>query len=147
MAKVPLPERGQPIDVNYIYQLSNAINDLSDDVSSATYNYTSIRTSSAGVQNIKTSESRVVGSFELVANEASVTQESTKEFTVDFDNSFKYPPIVTATPVNTGTSSAGDNVNVVLTTVSRDGVRGIVQFNEGGTVSVIVNVIAVGIPQ
>lgn len=146
MAKVPLPERGQPIDVNYIYQLSNAINDLSDDVSSATYNYTSVRTSSAGVQNIKTSESRIVGSFELVANQSTVTQESTKEFTVEFDSSFKYPPIVTATPVNTGTASAGDNVTVVLTNVSREAVKGIVKFNEGGTVSVIVNVIAIGIP-
>ena len=147
MAKVPLPERGQPIDVNYIYQLSNALNDLSDDVSSATYNYTSVRTASAGVQNIKTSESRIVASYELVANQATVTQESTKEFSVEFDSSFKYPPIVTATPVNTGTSEAGDDVSVVLTNIAREKVTGVVKFNQGGTVSVVVNVIAIGIPK
>jgi len=29
MAKIPLPELGQPLDVSYIYQLANAINELS----------------------------------------------------------------------------------------------------------------------
>ena len=29
MAKVPLPERGQPLDVTYIYQLADTLNDLS----------------------------------------------------------------------------------------------------------------------
>jgi hypothetical protein len=33
MAKVPLPERGQPIDVTYIYELTKAVNDLSAQVS------------------------------------------------------------------------------------------------------------------
>ncbi len=44
MAKVPLPERGQPLDVTYIYQLADALNDVSTQVSSATYNYTTVDT-------------------------------------------------------------------------------------------------------
>ena len=44
MAKVPLPERGQPLDVTYIYQLAETINDLATQVSSATYNYTTTGT-------------------------------------------------------------------------------------------------------
>ena len=28
MAKIPLPQRGQPLDVTYIYQLADTINDL-----------------------------------------------------------------------------------------------------------------------
>ncbi len=34
MAKVPLPERGQPLDVTYLYQLVEAVNDLSTQVAS-----------------------------------------------------------------------------------------------------------------
>lgn len=147
MAKVPLPERGQPIDVNYIYQLSNAINDLSDDVSSTTYNYTSVRTSGAGVQNIKTSEARVVGSFVSVTSESSVTPGSTRDFDLDFDSSFKYPPIVTATPVNTGNGSAGGDVSVSLTDITREKIKGVVTFNQEGNASVTVNIIAIGIPK
>ena len=29
MAKVPLPERGQPLDVTYLYQLIEAVNSVS----------------------------------------------------------------------------------------------------------------------
>ena len=39
MAKIPLPQRGQPLDVTYIYQLTNAINDLSNQFSSVSSNY------------------------------------------------------------------------------------------------------------
>ena len=42
MAKIPLPQRGQPLDVTYIYQLTNAINDLSNQFSSVSNNYSKI---------------------------------------------------------------------------------------------------------
>ena len=42
MAKIPLPERGQPLDVTYIYQVVDTLNTLSTQVSDATYNYTDI---------------------------------------------------------------------------------------------------------
>jgi len=56
MAKVPLPERGQPLDVTYIYQLAETVNDLATQVSSATYNYTTINNGISGAQSVKTSE-------------------------------------------------------------------------------------------
>ena len=68
MAKVPLPERGQPLDVTYIYQLADTINDLSTQVSSATSNYTTVDTVSAGKQSVKTSEARMIGGYVEVAN-------------------------------------------------------------------------------
>lgn len=42
MAKLPLPERGQPLDVTYIYSLVDTINDLSTQNSSTASNYTEI---------------------------------------------------------------------------------------------------------
>ena len=146
MAKVPLPERGQPLDVTYIYQLAEAVNDLSTQVSSATYNYTTVDTVSAGKQSVKTSEVRMIGGYVPVSNTSSVTTSSEKDFTYEFDGNFKHPPIVTATPVNTGLTPSGKNVTVVLTYVGESRVEGTVRFNSPGDLSVTIHLIILGIP-
>lgn len=146
MAKVPLPERGQPLDVAYIYQITNALNQLSDQVSVATNNYTTIDTASAGQQSIKTSDVKIVAGTYTAATNSTVTASSTKEFTYNFKNNFKYSPIVVATPFNLGRTSAGENVSVVITNIAANSVTGIVRFNASGDVTVIVNILAIGIP-
>ena len=146
MAKVPLPERGQPLDVTYIYQLADTLNDLSTQVSSATYNYTTVDTTSAGKQSIKTSEARIVGGYIEVANNSTVTAASEKSFSYDFPSDFKYQPIATATPVNIGNTPAGQNVSVILKTVTTSNVEGVVRFGASGDLSLAVNLIIIGIP-
>jgi hypothetical protein len=145
MAKVPLPERGQPLDVTYIYQLAEAVNDLSTQVSSATYNYTTIDTVSAGKQSVKTSETRILASYKEIYNNAQVTAGQEKEDYVSFSN-FKYPPIVTATIVNIAGTSAGSNASVILKSISEGRADFVVRFGTSGTTTVGVNIIAVGIP-
>jgi hypothetical protein len=145
MAKVPLPERGQPLDVAYIYQITNALNQLSDQVSTATSNYTTVDTYSAGRQSVKTSDLKVVGGTVTVAPSSTVNAATTKGFSYTFSPPFKYAPIVTASPINTGKTTAGENVNVVVTDVSANGISGIVRFNASGDVTVVVNIIAIGI--
>jgi hypothetical protein len=146
MAKVPLPERGQPLDVTYIYQLADTINDLSNQVSSATFNYTTIDTVSAGKQNIKTSQARIIGGYVVVANNSTVNAGNEKTFSYDFPSDFKYAPIATATAVNTGNTPAGQNVSVILKTVTTSRVEGVVRFNSSGDLSLAINLIIVGIP-
>jgi hypothetical protein len=146
MAKVPLPERGQPLDVTYIYQLADTINDLSTQVSSATYNYTTIDTVSAGKQSVKTSEARMIGGYVEVANNSTVSAGNEKTFSYDFPSDFKYQPIATATPVNIGNTPAGQNVNVILKTITTSKVEGIVRFGASGDLSLAVNLIILGIP-
>jgi hypothetical protein len=146
MAKIPLPERGQPLDVTYIYSMANSLNQLSDQVSTATYNYTTIDTPTAGKQSIKTSEARVLGCSLSVASNSTVTASSTKTFSYTYGNNFKYIPVVTATPINIG-GVAGENVTVVITSVTTSNVSGIVRFNAAGNVSVDVNLIIIGIPR
>jgi NAD(P)-dependent dehydrogenase (short-subunit alcohol dehydrogenase family) len=146
MAKVPLPERGQPLDVTYIYQLADTINDLATQVSNATYNYTTIDTTTAGKQSIKTSDARVFGGIDVVANNSAVNAGNEKTFSISFDGDFKFPPIVSATPVNLSGTPAGQNLTVVVTSVTTGGVRGVVRFNASGDVSVSVHVLAIGIP-
>ena len=146
MAKVPLPERGQPLDVPYIYKLVDTLNQLSTEVSSATYNYATIDTVSAGKQSVKTSETRIIGGYVEVANNSTVTAASDKTFSYDFPSDFKYSPIVTATPVNIGNTPAGQNVSVILKTVTTSKVEGVVRFGASGDLSLAVNLIIIGIP-
>lgn len=146
MAKVPLPERGQPLDVPYIYKLVDTVNQLSTEVSSATYNYTTIDTVSAGKQNVKTSEVRMIGGYVEVANNSTVTAASEKSFAYDFPTDFKFSPIATATPVNIGNTPAGQNVSVILKTVTTSRVEGVVRFGASGDLSLVVNLIIIGIP-
>ena len=145
MAKVPLPERGQPLDVTYLYSLVDAVNDLSTQVASTTVNKTVIDTVSAGKQEIKTSNSRIIGGYVEVANNSTVSAGNEKTFTYDFKD-FKYPPIVSATPVNIGQTPAGQNVNVILKSVTETRVEGTVRFGASGDLSLAVHLIIVGIP-
>jgi hypothetical protein len=145
MAKIPLPERGQPIDVSYIYQITNAVNQLSDRVNTTGYNYTTVDTPSAGKQNIKTSEARIIAGSVVVSG-GSQTADSTKSFTYPYSGNFKFTPIATATVVNTGLTPAGDAATVVITSIDANSLSGLVRFDKAGNVSTTVNLIIVGIP-
>lgn len=146
MSKIPLPERGQPLDVSYIYQLANAINDLAGQVSPATYKYVSIDTPGVGKQSVKASEARILGGYVEIVNSASKTAGDTVPFSYDFATDFKYAPIATATPINVGNTPAGKNVSVILKSVTTSKVEGVVRFNETGDLTVAVNLIIIGIP-
>ncbi len=146
MAKVPLPERGQPLDVTYIYQLADTINSIATQVSTATYNYTTVDTVSSGKQSIKTSDARIVGGYVQVANNSSVNAGNEKTFSYDFPSDFKYAPIASATAVNIGNTPAGRDVSIVLTSVTTSRVEGVVKFVKGGNVSMAVHLLIIGIP-
>jgi hypothetical protein len=145
MAKVPLPERGQPLDVTYIYQLVEAVNDLSTSVSDATYNYTDVDIVGAEKKSLKTSDTKFVGKFKQIANNETVTAGQEKSYSISYSN-FKFPPIVTASIVNTGGTTAGTNTSVVISSITASQVDFIVKFGASGIASVGVNVIAIGVP-
>lgn len=146
MAKIPLPELGQPMDVSYIYQIANAVNDLSVQVSPAIYKYVTVDVPNGVQQNAKASETRFIGGYTDVVKSSNQSVGSQQSFTYNFPADFKFVPIVTATPVNIGGTEAGKNVSVVLKSVTTSKVDGIVNFNSTGDVSIGVNLIIVGIP-
>jgi len=146
MAKIPLPERGQPLDLTYINSLADAVNTLYNQVSVSTSNYASIDTTSQDKVNLKTSEIGLVAGRVEVYNNATVTVAQEKDFSYNFTNNFKYAPIVTATPVNVGNTPAGKNVSVILKNVTTSRVEGVVRFGSAGDLSLWVNLIIVGVP-
>jgi hypothetical protein len=146
MSKIPLPERGQPLDLSYIYQVANAVNDLASQISPTADKYVSVDTPTAGTQTAKSSDVKIIGGFMEVANNSSVLIGNDRPFIYNFPADFKYPPIVTATPVNIGNTSAGKNVSVVIKSVTTSRIEGVVTFTASGDVTIGVNLIAIGIP-
>lgn len=139
MAQIPLPQRGQPLDVSYIYNLTKAVNDISKQVSTSTNNYSKI-----GTNSIKTADLKFEAKTVNVAINQSVNAGTEQTFNATLDN-FKTVPVVTATPVNQGGTVSGKEISVILTSVTTSGVTGIVRFGSTGILSVDVNIIAVGI--
>lgn len=149
MANIPVPERGQPIDLSYIYQIANAVNKLSTQAVYSANKFVSIETPAANVgrQDVKITESRIIGGYHQLAPNTNVTTGAAIEFTYNFPGvDFKYPPIVTATPINISGTEAGKDVSVILTMVSASRVEGVVKFSTSGTASIGINIIAVGVP-
>lgn len=149
MAKIPLPERGQPIDVSYVYQLANAINQLSDQVTTTGFNYTTVDTPGSLKRNIRTSESRIIAATVSVTSNSQEATGNTKTFTYAYNGNFQFTPVATATIVNAGgtaTSAAAENATVMITNIDANGLTGLVRFNTAGRATTSVNLIIVGIP-
>lgn len=146
MAKIPLPERGQPLDVSYIYSLAQAVNDLSNQVSTATYNYTTVDVPGSSPQSLKTSDAKIIAKNILVTNNGTVTAGNETDKLINFDAGFKFPPVVVATPVNQVGTSAGKDVSVVLSNITTTSANATIKFNTSGVLTVYLNIIAVGIP-
>jgi hypothetical protein len=126
--------------------MAQAINDLSKEVSPATYDYVTIQTPDNGSQNRKVTEVRVIGGLAKVATSQTVLAKEQRTFSLTFPGEFRFPPVVTATAINSGQTPAGSNVTVILNSPTTSSVSGFVKFNESGLVSVNVNLIIIGIP-
>ena len=147
MAILPVPERGQPLDVTYIYQIVKAVNDLSTQASTSVNKYVTVDTPNAGKQSVKTSEARIVGGYVQVTNGVTQTAGSSLSFSYSFPTEFKFAPVVTATAISTGTSTASaSDVTIVLSSITTSSIEGLVKFNISGATSIGVNLIAIGIP-
>ena len=146
MARVPLPERGQPLDVSYIYSLAQAINDIAVQVNQDSSNFSTVYSAGMGNQNLKTADARFVATTQQVVSGENVIAGNTKDLTYNFPSDFKYIPIVTASPLNVGKNDAGSNVTVSIKEVTTSRVDYTVRYNTTGTISLSVNIITIGIP-
>lgn len=148
MANIPIPQQGQPIDYQYIYQIVNNLNDLSTKVTSQ-FSPSIINGKDNAAESHRLNDLAVVAGYTVVSNNNSaVTVKTEKAFRYDFGVTFKYPPVVTATPYFLAGGVAGRDVSIVITDTSTSSISGYVTFNSATTanVSTGVNIIAVGIP-
>jgi hypothetical protein len=147
MARLPLPERGQPLDLSYIYQMSTAINELASALGYETSgdNFTIDSPDSAQKQTIATSAGKVIGAYVEVATNSDITSSNT-EIPGSYSFNFKFPPIVVATIRDRQGTEAGSNANVVIKNVTASNVSFVVKFRNKGKATVGVNLLIIGIP-
>lgn len=143
MGALSLPERGQPLDVNIIYDITEQVNTLTNalTVKASSSSQVNKDTGSVGTSSLKF----YAETKPLVAT--SVSGGQTEEFTISYPTNYKYTPVVTVTVLNNTGSNAGNNVTIVLTNITTSLAKGIVRYNEAGTVNLSVNSIVVGLPQ
>ncbi len=145
MAEIPLPERGQPLDVTYIYRVVDALNSLTKQVSDTGAEYSVVDVVGQEPKNKKTSNTKFVGKFNQIANSETVTAGQEKSYFIDYP-SFKFPPIVTLSVVNKGGTTAGANTTIVLGDITTTQANFTVRYGLSGTATVAVNLIAIGVP-
>jgi hypothetical protein len=145
MARLPLPQRGQPIDTSYIYQIVNTVNELSAVSVSPTYKYVTIDTPGAGKQSVKTSEAKIIGAYVDVIS-SSVTAGTTSVTRIYRYSDFASTPIVTASIINGGNTEAGNSATVQINSITASEVTFTVSFAKTGNAKVGVNLMIIGIP-
>lgn len=145
MSKVPLPERGQPLDVAYLYTLAEAINSLSEE-GSALAQGNNFYFKGQGAPSLV---SRKLYGAQVSAQyvEKEITNANEYIIPINFEPNFSSTPVVTATLVNP-TSSSGINgiVTVRNLNTSRCDI-GFVKTSTEGSGKVGFNIIAIGLPQ
>jgi hypothetical protein len=148
MARLPIPQQGQPLDLAYIASVATAVNELFEVVNQRGSTSASIDDPQSSIKtSLKASEVRVVGGYKEVVSRLSVSAGTTsRTFTYDFPLNFKFVPIVSATPVNIGSTDAGKNVSVTITSITTGRIEGQVNFNVTGVAGVGVHIIAIGVP-
>lgn len=114
---------------------------------SISYNYTTVYSGTTpGLQTITTPNAKIVGGYIIVTDNSMVTAGDTKTFSYSLPPNFLYPPIVSASVVNYGTTAAGQNVVLTITSVTTSSIVGVLKCNTSGNVSLAVNFVIIGIP-
>jgi hypothetical protein len=127
--------------------MATAINDLASQVSSPTYRYTSIDTTSGPQNTLVTNTKVVAGVIDVYSTLTDVSPGLTVDRSYSFNTGeFKYPPIVTATPVLTSKSENGSDLSVTIKQITTSRVDVSVTFFGTGKAALKVNIIAIGLP-
>lgn len=148
MAILPVPERGQPLDVTYIYDIVKSINDLytllgSDSRKGIVGLYTR---GPEGPQEMPISQSQIEAAFTTVSLSSLQPAGTSIAWSHDFKKQFAYPPIATATAYNTAITDSGKDVTITINSITPSKIEGFVKFNVGGETPIGINIIAVGKP-
>ena len=139
MAAISLPERGQPLDVNYIYEMVSQINSIENKIAIRNTSVSTINNNTDTTSNLKFYAEQKA----LITSEAKANTTETITFTYP---RFKFTPVVTATVLNDGGSTSGDDVICTVRNLTTSTAAVVVRFNAAGKVDLFVNLIAIGIP-
>lgn len=133
---IPTPNRGQPLDVDYISQMANQINAIGNLVDNST-SYSTVGTISR-----RTNELKIVA--KTVSYSKQADEKASESISITFPP-FNGIPIATATVV--ASSEVGDAATVVIKELTSQSASLKVDFGDRtGVAAININFIAVGLP-
>jgi hypothetical protein len=141
MARVPVPQQGQPLDLSYIATLANAINQLSEEGAALAQGNNFIV---KGRLNETAASYKLYGA-QIIAQEVIISTGGSDKGQEQINFSpynFSSPPIVTATLIGPSNLEA----NVSLENVTSASATVVVKFPTSENGSATVSIIAVGLP-
>ena len=147
MGKIPTPSGNQILDMSIITRIIDEINNVQDTLAK---NNSKIYTGKAvSAADSHTSELGVVTAYSEVTTDTNVKTLDRRSLSITFGKTFRYEPVVTATPVlaTTGISTGNiPDVSVIINKTTKSGVDLTVVFNSTlGKTSIGINVIAIGV--
>jgi hypothetical protein len=147
MANIPIPQQGQPIDYQYIYQIVDNLNELSTKVTSK-FSESKFQNKQGISETHRLNDLSVVAGYKEVVTNYDATANSEPSFSYDFGVTFKYPPVVTISPILIENTNSGRDVSCIVNNVTTTSMTGYISFNasKSGKASVGVNIIAIGVP-
>ena len=138
MGILATPNRGQPLDVDYISQIAGQVNQLTTLVGDRSSSFSTIND-----VTVKTADIKMFAKTVNVFASTNKTDGDVVDYTISYPP-FNGNPVVTATIVSGSSSSIGDDATVVLKNVSTSSCTFRVTFNTGGNLDIFVNVLAIG---
>ncbi len=149
MAKViPLPTRGQPLDVSFIYDLAEGVNNLAAGLASQKGSVDVKGQTDTAKRSVKTVNSTMFATYVKAVENKSFGAGDTFTASVDYNYGFASPPVVIATPVlDKNSLVVGKTASVVITDVTTSQAQFSIRFADAGSnVTLGLNVLIIGIP-
>lgn len=145
MPQISPPERGQPLDIDYLYEMAEAINDINNQIATTSNAESRIAGSdSTRTDAVKTSAMKIYA-VQVPVAAGKVSVGGITNAPVRFPSNFLYPPIITATPVVQNYKDESKNCIVTIENVTTAGADIILTFTkDANQVDVDVHIIAIG---
>lgn len=141
MARLTTPNRGQPLDVDYISNIVGEVNRLTDIVGNSSTSFSNIND-----VNIKTPNLKFFAKRFNLSSTTTTSSGSNVSLTVDYP-AFNGFPIVTSTVVTNAAHSVGDSIFVVMKSITSTQAKFVVTFTKAGRLDIVLNVMAIGLNQ
>ena len=139
---IQMPHRGQPIDFKYLSDIARSIDSIENSISKK-----SKISIGASQREVNTVDVKIETAKINATNPSAAVNLNGIEITYAFTSGFAYAPTVSVTPAYVGTAAVKpDDINVIVTSITASQVKMKVSFNVKASISVSLNLMAIGIP-
>lgn len=146
MARLPIPNRAQPLDVSYISSIAKEVNALSEQGSAFAQGQNFLFSGKDAVdRSSKIYGAQIFASIKKIDPKVVTAAQSISE-PFNFTTGFAYPPVLQATVENTGETNTAIDVSVSIQNVTTTSATVVVKFATAGTASINIHLMAIGLP-